>query len=70
MQLSRKQWERLDMMIENPSREGIDTIILTNTKEGWRINCSNSKVTDKETDFILEKDGGRRFQSEEYNEQF
>jgi len=29
MELTEYQWERLEMMIENPSREGIDRITLT-----------------------------------------
>ena len=66
MDLTKEQWERLGMMIENPSREAIDTIKLTNTKEGWRINCHHSKIKGRETEFILEKDGSRSFQSEDW----
>ena len=62
MKLSRKQWETLDMVIENPSREGIDTIKFTETIKGWKINCYNSKHKEwnKEHEFIIDENGGRQ----------
>ena len=68
MDLTKEQWERLGMIIENPSREGIDTITLYihSPEDGWRINCHHSRIEDKETEFILMEDGSRSFQSEDY----
>ena len=68
MDLTKEQWERLGMIIENPAREGIDTIKLYrhSREDGWRINCHHSRIEDKETEFILMEDGSRHFQSEEY----
>ena len=36
--MTQEQWERLGMMVENPSREGINNILLTVDKNGeWEI---------------------------------
>ena len=38
MDMNQEQWERLGMMVENPSREGINNILLTVDKNGeWEI---------------------------------
>ena len=38
MDMTQEQWERLGMMVENPSREGINNILLTVDKNGeWEI---------------------------------
>ena len=40
MDLTIEQWERLQMMVSNPSREGIKTITITldDDNKEWEIN--------------------------------
>ncbi|MBT4634181.1 hypothetical protein HOB96_01885 [bacterium] len=36
--MTQEQWERVGMLVENPSREGINNILLTVDDEGeWEI---------------------------------
>ena len=36
--MTEQQWERLGMMVENPSREGINNILLSIDDDGkWKI---------------------------------
>ena len=46
--MTREQWERVDMLVENPSRGGINNILLTVDDEGkWEITTfKNSPVPD------------------------
>ena len=51
MDLTEQQWERLQMMVSNPAREGIDTIVLKqmyaykkySDDKVWVIEGYNSK---------------------------
>ena len=65
MKLTRPQWETLDMVIENPSREGIDTIKFSkhsmNGYDEWFIQCWRDDVHDADdmNCFMIDETGER-----------